>query len=371
MIRPLSLPSTETDGSHTTVFDGTTLSIKGRATYPCLSAFLPMAVLLATRRGGGSISVRRGLGATQLARLNCEFVPFVADFFNGTECAVVTESFDENPVTGTQSALMFSAGVDSFYTLKKLQSMKIEPSLFLNIHAGAHADNTGAWVRRIENITHVANALDLQVETVETNFHRVFPEPHIKCHTIRNLAAAAAVQGLGTIYYSSAYKLTDLSYAKAKEHAIAYIDPVILRSFLPAGMEAVYVGADVNRIEKTRAISDFPMAFDHLDVCTNQPYQAEREETQSLNCGGCKKCIRTQVELEVCDALHRFAKVFDIPKWRQRRAAAIEELAKSNDPIDQNAVRLIGTKRSRIEKIFPAFGWPDTRKLALKFRRGK
>jgi hypothetical protein len=370
-MKKLDEPSTQPDGTHSVIFEGTALCIKGAQTYPAVSAFLPMAILLATRTGGGDIHVAGKLSETQLARINCEFAPFVADFFDGTECRVFAETRDLTPIAKARSGLMFSAGVDSFYTLKKLLGMNITPDIFVNIDAGAHADNDRTWRRRLENIGSVASALSIPVETVETNFHRAYLETHIKCHTIRNIAAAVALQNVSTIYYSSAYKLTNFDYAKAKAHSIAYIDPVILRSFLPSGLEAVYVGWEGDRIDKTRAICDLTLAFDHLDVCVNQTYQAERRDQQPLNCGRCNKCLRTQLELEICDALDQFYKVFDLPGWGLHRTEAIAALAKSKDPIDRNAVKHLLPKQTRVAKSVPKMTWGNVRKIGRIFQPKK
>ncbi|CAA2139048.1 hypothetical protein [Hyphomicrobium sp. ghe19] len=344
--RQLSAPSTQPDGWHTTEFAGVELAIRGQRTAPSISAFVPIALLLAAREGG-SIHVDAALTETQLARLNCEFSPFVADFFDGKECRISAAAIETGAIPPGQSALMFSAGVDSFYTLQKLGSLAITPDMLLNIHAGAHDDNISTWHRRLDNIRSVAATLDIPVETVETNFHCAYPEAHVKCHTIRNIAAAISLEGISSIYYSSAYKLSELAYDKAKKHALAYIDPVIMRSFLPSGFEAIYVGWEADRLEKTQAICNFPLAFDHLDVCTDQAYQADRSKTEPINCGRCNKCIRTQIEIEACGSLDRFAKVFGLDNWVRHRGKAIKTLARSTDPIDRNAVRLLHKDRTQ------------------------
>ena len=58
----------------------------------------------------------------------------------------------------------------------------------------------------------------------------------------------------------------------------------------------------VSRMEKLRMIAEWEPAYDTLQVCHG--WRAPSPEV--LNCGKCEKCVRTMVELLVCEALPRF-----------------------------------------------------------------
>ena len=64
-------------------------------------------------------------------------------------------------------------------------------------------------------------------------------------------------------------------------------------------MEIVHDGCEANRVQKVqRQIAHSSVALDHLRVC----WQNRRS---LYNCGECEKCIRTMINLRVCDVLER------------------------------------------------------------------
>lgn len=318
------------------------LAVRGSAiqSIPSIAAFIPMAVLIASRMGR-NLRIDGCIDGALLTKLNYEYAPFVSRFYDGHCVSISASEIGHGPVPRRQrSALMFSAGIDSFYSLHLLTRIGMKPDAFLNIHAGAHDDNLETWSVRLANVRSVGDELGISVETIETNFHRVYSEAHVRCHTFRNVAAAMAASDIGVLYYSAAHEVSELSFAAAKLHGLDFIDPAIIRSFLSAEFEAIYLGWDADRIARTNVVSRMPIAFKHLDICTNQNYQALRRPENPINCGECRKCIRTLVALDVAGALDDFAHAFDIGCWRRTKGEAIRKLAMSEHPIDLSAVNL-------------------------------
>ncbi|WP_423414654.1 hypothetical protein RLW55_15470 [Hyphomicrobium sp. B1] len=329
-------------GWHVAKMGDIELAIRGSVVRktPPISAFIPMAVLIASRLNR-DLHIEGAISSTLLAKLSCELSPFVERYFGGHRVAITADKISsEIDVRPGKSALMFSAGIDSFYSLHLLRNIGITPDAFLNVHAGAHDDNLETWNVRLNNVNAVATALGIPLLTIETNFHRAYKEAHVRCHTFRNISAAIAASEVSTIYYSAAHEVTDLSFDAAKRYGLDFIDPAIIRSFLPTGLDTIYLGWDANRIKRTAEVSKMPLAFEHLDVCTNQKYQANRGPCDPINCGKCTKCIRTLIALELSGGLDNFGKAFDIVWWRKSKLEAAERLSASPHPIDINAVEV-------------------------------
>ena len=85
----------------------------------------------------------------------------------------------------------------------------------------------------------------------------------------------------------------------------------------------------MTRIEKTRAIGDWDIAQDYLDVCFH-----------FNNCGTCAKCYRTLVTLDLLGKVDDFGRVFDIKKYYRNRKKAYGWLlyTKQGDAKNDNAV---------------------------------
>jgi hypothetical protein len=65
--------------------------------------------------------------------------------------------------------------------------------------------------------------------------------------------------------------------------------------------DVIHDGCEATRIQKvSREIVHSPIALEHLRVCWRKP-------NDDYNCGKCEKCLRTQINLRLCDALDRCA----------------------------------------------------------------
>jgi hypothetical protein len=163
------------------------------------------------------------------------------------------------PLT-SETALMFSAGVDSFYSLKRMREIGVLPDWFVNINAGAHDHYRDCWAQRVANVREVAGAVGVGLITIDTNFHEVFNVEHIRCHTVRNLTAAYSLfPGIGRFVYSSAHAFEDISYESAKRDAIDFLDHAVCSTFTPSALSLSILGWDTDRITKTMTIGE-----DHL-----------------------------------------------------------------------------------------------------------
>lgn len=62
-------------------------------------------------------------------------------------------------------------------------------------------------------------------------------------------------------------------------------------------------GAEVSRLEKVKALTDFPPSYDYLNVC---------DDEYGKNCGKCKKCIGNMVSLYALGKLDLYRSVYDV-----------------------------------------------------------
>jgi hypothetical protein len=238
-------------------------------------------------------------------------------------------------------ALMFSAGVDSFYSLHQLRRTGLPPAWLLNINAGAHDYDKACWNNRIANVRRVADLIGACSITIDTNFHESFGVEHIRCDVMRNLCAAFALAPAITRFaYSSGGVFEDISHAGASSE-IDFIAHAVCQPMTPPGIGIALLGWDAARIEKTREVAADPVCRSHLDVCTDQSYQGTEKPGQPRNCGRCAKCLRTMFTLEHHGHLDLFASQFDVKKFRASRSEWISVLAASTHALDRDVLRLL------------------------------
>jgi hypothetical protein len=77
--------------------------------------------------------------------------------------------------------------------------------------------------------------------------------------------------------------------------------PLLNPNFSSSDLKIRHEGIHLSRYEKTKLISDWDLALQHLRVCNRTEFYTDN----TLNCGLCEKCVRTMLALEGSGALER------------------------------------------------------------------
>jgi hypothetical protein len=245
--------------------------------------------------------------------------------------------------------MFFTCGVDSFYTLWRRKDA-IRRLIFargLNINL-AGVDDAVLWQRAHDGVAAVARALDLRATFVECNLrhHPVFSRVGWEVSHIAAIASVAhALSPVVSRVFVSSSELR-LPYGS---------DPTLDPLWSSAAVELVGDGWDVLRLDKVRAIADWPLVHRHLRVCF-------RSRDGSLNCGRCMKCVGTQLRFELAGARDRLEtfpraplrELIDGIPWIAREHVSLwtEVLPHVHDPaLNAAIVRMIERRPSAVERL--------------------
>jgi hypothetical protein len=305
------------------------------------------AMLLPTAKSGATLRLEADLDE----RLERNFAAIQsiarrAWRFKGGRVAAVSRR-ERSPAGGR--AMFFTCGVDSFYTLRKRLG-EVDRLVFvrgLNINLVDLADEARFAPAR-EGIAAVAAALGMPVSFCETNL-RVHPTfSRVGWEVTHVAAVAAAAHALapiaGRFYLSSSETGLPLG-----------TDPTLDPLWSSSAVEIVNDGSEAVRLDKIRAIADWPLVHRHLRVCW-------RSDGGALNCGTCRKCVGTQIRFEIAGARDRLetfprhplvALVDEIP-WIERRQTKLwtDLAAQVRDARLVSAIeRMIARRPSAIERL--------------------
>lgn len=192
-----------------------------------------------------------------------------------------------------RTALFFSGGVDSFYSLLR-SNHKIE--LLVALHGfDVYLQDVPRMAAVSTSVQRVAADIGIRSAVVRTNF-REHPEiANTPWEQIHGGALAAIGHLLNDhvdrILISSAisYNLTAPWGSHWKTDHLWSSDQLQIINF----------GAELERVEKLQAIAREPLVRQHLRVCwENLSPQA--------NCSRCEKCIRTRIVLAECGELANY-----------------------------------------------------------------
>ena len=285
----------------------------------------------------------------------------------------LTERYQDN--SGVVAG--FSGGIDSFALLQEYYfeapapEYKITHLVFNN--AGSHfptaqRDPREIYRWRLDRLRDFAQEIELPLYSVQSNVQDILPFKYWEMHSAINASIALLFQPMCSKFlYASGYSYEQTCVRAAKDPAIA--DPILLPSYSTESMECLSVGSQYNRVDKTRIVVDMPWAKKALDICL---FPAN----ERTNCGGCDKCLRTLLTLEILGRLEDFEALFDLGHYYRKRSGYIAKMEKSDPPFGTEIIELansLGYKfavgdhlRARISKIPLKTLLPDRIKMPVR-----
>lgn len=255
------------------------------------------------------------------------------------------------------TALYFTAGVDSFYSLLKDVELSDDPaheSVTHLLYANFEAHEGVAYDRLLDRLRRVAGETDRQLVVIETNVRtladRVAYWPHY--HGAALASVALALQGLlGRCLIAASDAYWDLPPWGSH--------PILDHLWSTESLDVVHDGAEASRTDKVvRQIARSRLALDTLDVC----WRSE----PAPNCGVCEKCLRTMTTLELADSLSACATLphtLDLDVLRNARLAAEGQRdamrCLATDAANRGRTDIVDAIEDCLRRNHPCGGWSE------------
>lgn len=259
-------------------------SIEASAEVAACATLLPAMAAKPNRleiHGAVSPRLRSGLGSLQEV------------FYRWIEDAELLELSVEvaELAVGTDRALFFSGGVDSFHALRKHRD---EVDLLVYVEGfDVSLDDRGLRSEVRSTLEAAAETAGLPLTVVATDI-RTWSNPRTAWAMYHGSALATVAHLLrpriGSVIVPS---------SKAYEEMEPWGSHPLTDPMWSGAVEIIHSGAESSRIEKTVAIAEDEIARQSLRVCywnTGQAY----------NCGRCEKCLRTMTTLAGLGVLEHF-----------------------------------------------------------------
>lgn len=197
-----------------------------------------------------------------------------------------------------RTAAFFSAGVDSFFTLLKHEK-EIADLIF--VHGfDISVNQQNLYGRAVAAVKRVGEQLNKNVIEVETNVRSLL-DPYVPCEMSHG-AALASVGHLLSARVNKIYIASSYTYANLHPWGThPFLDPLWSTECL----EFIHHGCETDRTEKTFFLAEHDIALRNLRVCWQNPQE-------SYNCGKCRKCLITMIDLYAAGMLDR-CPTFDTP----------------------------------------------------------
>lgn len=286
-------------------------------------AFVVGLFLLAFEKGY-DIHVLGSISERLYYTLNMYLLPLTAEVRSFKSIKIHCDNIESEPLpTAGGVGTGLSCGVDSFSTIASHLSedcpddFKITHFTFYNVGSNGMLGGEKArslFKKRLEVVKACAEEIGKDLITIDSNLSEVLQMNFYETHSYRNVSATLVLQKLfGVYYYSSAYAL---KYFELKPKSCGHYDIFNMNMLSTGSTEFFSTNPYETRVDKTRLISEYKPAAKHLNVCT----------VSSDNCGGCEKCVRTLLTLEIQGKFNEFSPVFNLDNYNKRREKYIAKI---------------------------------------------
>ncbi len=253
--------------------------------------FVPLAVLMGMRRRA-PVRIEGPVTSALLASLEGVEANLLAWYPSFRRVPVDARAPVDAPSrTGRGIACFFSAGLDSFYSVLRPPG---DVTHFLFVHGfDLRLADTALRERVAVRVRAAAASLGARLVEVETDL-RQWSDPLADwtwfCH--------AGLVGVGLLV-GRAFDEVRIAATIADVHRPSALRGAAPRTWDNGLARIVSTGGDATRPQKARVVATSEVARAALRVCW-------KNRGGRYNCGGCAKCLRTMVALEVAGVRHAF-----------------------------------------------------------------
>lgn len=271
------------------------------------------------------------------------------------DAPIVAEYEVEGKIIGTG----ISCGVDSLYTISEHttglpDSLRLSHLFFFNV--GAH--HTGRrdevsrklYEGRRDLCRRFTEDAGLHFAEIAFDLPRILDKydngySHAENHTYMDMACVNCISsGMHRYYYSSGLSFGefDCNYKPDTGFDCAKYDLLILTALSHGHMKLISSGGDTSRLDKIKALCEYPLAYRYLNVCV----------CDVENDGTCFKCMRTLLELDALGKVELFSDAFDISKYKKQRRRILEHMYVESKKADVFMLELLPYFKSELTHTF-------------------
>jgi hypothetical protein len=276
---------------------------------PRADAFTPTALLVAMYAGEDLIV--RGPISPRLAYSLYEF----RDIFHSWQPEIFQtvdiqyECLEPATADGGLAAVAtsFSGGVDSFYTLwahmpdhQPIPQSRVTHGLFVH-GLDSRLDDESNFQVAAKRYQALFENLGLELILASTNAYQ-FSEFRINWTLFfgpPTVGAALLLSPFLGRFYMPAGMPSYLKLVPQSSH------PLIDHLLSTETLEVVHHGVSISRYEKVKAITNWPVTYQSLRVCSDKLHMRGLQ-----NCSACHKCYRTMTLLEILDVSQHYSENF-------------------------------------------------------------
>jgi len=207
------------------------------------------------------------------------------------------------PISGRmeRAASFLTGGIDSLATLRRnhLNFPQEHPGYIKDVLLvyGLEVDQMLIFREIVCSLSVIAEDAGVTLIPVYTNARYLDDDWHFWAHgwegALLSAVAHTFSRRLTRVSIASSYDISNM--CPHGSHPL--LDP----NYSSSDLRICHDGIILSRLAKTRLISEWPAAFQHMRVCN----KIQQYRPVTFNCGKCEKCVRTMLTLVALGVLHK------------------------------------------------------------------
>ena len=299
-------------------------------------AFL-LAAILPAIVSGQNVTIKGSISDTAYVNYKT-LIYLLCKTFNRPIIEILPEKVESFVFNGREVGTGFSGGIDSFATYLNFtkeecpESYRITHLALFNVGAyGNEYEKTKAAFEkdliRAKEFASLVNkplvVLNSNITELSNGYEELFNfTPRL---TTALSSAVIVLQKLFGKYIVSSGGLIDET--KLNKQVITDFENLLLPLISNRNTEMFISESDLNRVQKTKIVSDNTITYGNLYVCSSDSHNEKHgfnfQKNGYLNCSECIKCTRTLITLDFLGCLDKYRNLFDLNKYYKQRDALI------------------------------------------------
>jgi len=246
----------------------------------------------------------------------------------------------QRPRIPDRAGVFFSGGIDALATLRanRISYTSDHPGSIKDglLVCGLEIEERSVFGYVLDSMSVLAKDAGIDIIPIDTNIRSLGPETNEDFWGNFWLTEFMGAS-LSAVAHAFSKRLTEVSISSCHDipNVIPYSShPLINPSYSSSSLRIRHEGITLSRFEKTKLVSEWDLALQHLRVCNKTKlYQADL-----LNCGKCEKCVRTMLALEALGVLQKTG-AFPVREVTEDLVKKAVFLSRSNVPLYRELIK--------------------------------
>ena len=285
------------------------------------------AMLLPAMFTNQNIKINAPISSMLLYQLENNIIYTLSKVFEIKEIKIHPENTITTNFTPHANATGFSGGIDSFVSAFQLlegvpDELKLTHLTLFNVgsYGNDFEETEKVFTEDLRRAKKFAESFNLPLISISSNLNEFYQNKNFRIYNFSprsTMCLASAILSMQKLFKNYFIASTGTIEKIRLYKSDQYLYEWLLTHFISNSSTQIHISnGNLNRVEKTKILTQKAYARENLYVCAADIYNAKHntnfKKDTAPNCSECIKCQRTLLILDILGEIENFSKVFDL-----------------------------------------------------------